>query len=131
MRLVYFGLATGVVMAGLLLRLMPVGLPYPVVKWGGSVLWAAMVYLLVAAVWPDWQVLTTASVAGAIAGVVELSRLYHAAWLDAFRISLAGMLLLGRVFDGWHFLAYWGTIALVAAADRKSRDWKLMRARLG
>jgi hypothetical protein len=30
----------------------------------------------------------------------------HAPWLDAFRLTMAGALLLGRIFSLWDMLAY-------------------------
>jgi hypothetical protein len=56
-------------------------------------------------------------IASIVAGLVELSRLYHTAALDAFRLSMAGALLLGRVFTVWHFAVYWVVIALTAWLD--------------
>jgi hypothetical protein len=40
-----------------------------------------------------------------IAICVELFRLVHAPWLDEFRLTLPGALLLGRVFSAWNVLA--------------------------
>lgn len=110
-------LALAVIAVGLALRLIPVGIPIWVVKWGGSVLWAAMVYLLLAASLPWRGPLVVATIAGMVAAVVELSRLYHSPGLDAFRLTRAGALLLGRVFSWWHFVAYGAAIGLVAALD--------------
>lgn len=116
------GFAAAILAAGLVLRLVPMGLPHPLVKWGGSLLWAAMVYWLVAALMPHARVAAAASVAGTIACLVELSRLYHSPGLDAFRLTRAGILLLGRVFSPWHFPAYWAAIAVAAGFD-----WALLR----
>ena len=58
-----------------------------------------------------------AAISAAVAGLVELSRLYHSPGLDAFRLTPAGILLLGRVFDPWHFAVYWAAIALTCLAD--------------
>jgi hypothetical protein len=49
---------------------------------------------------------------------VELFRLVHAPWLDAFRLTTAGALLLGRVFSPWDVLAYGVGIALGMLLDR-------------
>jgi hypothetical protein len=49
---------------------------------------------------------------------VELFRLVHAPWLDAFRLTLAGALLLGRIFSPWNVLAYGVGIALAMLLDR-------------
>jgi len=116
------GFAAAIIVAGLVLRLVPMGLPHPLVKWGGSLLWAAMVYWLVAALMPRARVAVAASVAGTIAGLVELSRLYHSPGLDAFRLTRAGILLLGRVFSPWHFPVYGAAIAVAAGVD-----WALLR----
>jgi hypothetical protein len=110
------------ILAGLGLRLLPLGPPFPLAKWGGSVLWAAMVYWLVAALLPNLRAITAAAVAGVVAGTVEMVRLYHSPGLDAFRLTLAGKLLLGRVFSPWHPVVYWATITLAAALD-----WTLLR----
>jgi hypothetical protein len=37
---------------------------------------------------------------------VELFKLYHTPALDAFRLTLPGKLLLGRVFSLWDLIAY-------------------------
>jgi Protein of unknown function (DUF2809) len=114
---VYLCLALAVIAAGLGLRLVPVGLPAAVVKWGGSVLWAWMVYCLVAALLWRRGPLAIGSVAILIATAVELSRLYRAPGLDAFRLTMAGKLLLGKVFEPWHFVVYAAAIAAAALAD--------------
>jgi Protein of unknown function (DUF2809) len=49
---------------------------------------------------------------------VELSRLVHYPWLDAFRLTLPGALLLGRVFSVWDMLAYGVGIGLGVWLDR-------------
>lgn len=102
-------LAAGlVVMArGLVWRLVPLGLPGFALKYGGAVLWGAMVLLLVGAVFGEsrrWWV--TPLAAAVIALGSELFRLYHAPALDAFRMTLAGALLLGRIFSPWNLVAY-------------------------
>lgn len=116
--LVYASLALGTIAAGLVLRLAPTGLPYGVVKWGGSALWAGMVYLILAGLLPSREPRTIAPVAAIVAALVELVRLYHAPGLDAFRATPAGILLLGRVFSLWHFVVYWAVIALAAIVDQ-------------
>lgn len=116
--LFYFAAAAIVIAAGLILRLVPLGLSGFAVKYGGSVLWAGMVYLLLAGLLRDRSALTVALAASGVAGLVELLRLWHFPALDAFRLTRAGILLLGRVFSFWHFPIYWTTIALTAAADK-------------
>ena len=88
------------------------------VKYGGSALWAAMVYWLVAGAAPGWRASRMGVTAAMVAAGVEGSKLVHAPGLDAFRLTLAGRLLLGRVFSGWDLLVYGVTILLVVSADR-------------
>ncbi|MGV7215529.1 ribosomal maturation YjgA family protein [Bradyrhizobium sp. UFLA05-112] len=101
-------LALVVIACGLSLRWygFPLGLPAFIVKYGGSLLWATMVFFLVGAVLPHLTRTQIAAIAAAIAVLVELSRLVHTPWLDAFRLTTAGALLLGRIFSPWNILAY-------------------------
>ena len=107
-----------VIAAGLSLRLLPLGLPGPVTKWGGSVLWGAMVYGLVGLVLPVPRRRILA-LAAAIAVAVEFFRLVHMPALDAFRLTLAGKLLLGRVFSLWNLVAYAVGIGSAGLLDRR------------
>ena len=104
--------------AGLALRLLPLGLPFWATKWGGSVLWGAMVYGLVGLVLPvpRWRIL---ALAAGIAVAVELFRLVHTPGLDAFRLTLAGKLLIGRVFSPLNLVAYAAGIGAAGLLDRR------------
>ncbi len=94
------------------------GLPPAFVKYGGSVLWGAMVFFLVAIVASHLSRRSIALIAAAIAVAVELFRLVHTPALDAFRLTLAGALLLGRIFSLWDILAYGAGIMLAMGLDR-------------
>jgi hypothetical protein len=102
---------------GLAWRLAPLGLPAFPLKYGGSILWSAMVYFLVRAAVPGAVVRHLALFAGLIALMVECVRLIHAPWLDAFRMTLVGALLLGRIFSLWNLLAYAIGILCAALSD--------------
>src|SRR4030081_1666028 len=82
------------------------GLPSSVVKYGGSVLWGTMVFFLVAIAASSLSPGSIALISVSIAVSVELFRLVHAPSLDAFRLTTAGALLLGRIFSPWNMLAY-------------------------
>ncbi|OPY96716.1 hypothetical protein A5906_01350 [Bradyrhizobium sacchari] len=109
-----------VIACGLSLRWygFPLGLPAFVVKYGGSLLWATMVFLLVGVLLPRLTRMQIAAIAMAIAVVVEFSRLVHTPWLDAFRLTTTGALLLGRIFSLWNLMAYAVGIALAVWLDR-------------
>ena len=106
-RLAHVLAAAAVAACGLAWRMAPLGLPTFWLKYGGSVLWGAIVLLLVAACArrsaPAWE---SAGLALVIASASELFRLVHAPALDAFRLTLPGALLLGRVYNPWNILAY-------------------------
>ncbi|WP_079542858.1 DUF2809 domain-containing protein [Bradyrhizobium lablabi] len=105
----------GLALRGLGLRL---GLPALFVKYGGSVLWGTMVFFLVAIAGPNLSRQRIALISAVIAICVELFRLVHSPWLDAFRLTLAGALLLGRIFSPWDMLAYGVGIVLGMLLDR-------------
>ena len=113
------GLCLLVMMAGLALRLQGSGLGLPAfaVKYGGSILWGTMVFFLVAMSVSNLSRPRIALVAALIAVGVELFRLVHTPALDAFRLTLAGALLLGRIFSPWDIIADGVGILLGALVD--------------
>ncbi|KTR04304.1 hypothetical protein NS365_15620 [Aureimonas ureilytica] len=117
-RLALLGAAALVILAGLSLRAggYRLGLSFFAVKYGGSLLWGSMVYFLIAAFLPRRG--RVAGLALALAVAVEFSRLVHTPAFDAFRLTTAGALLLGRVFSLWNILAYAIGIGLAALLDR-------------
>jgi hypothetical protein len=80
-----------------------------------------MVYLLVVLIAARSRPAAIAVTALFMAISVELFRLYHTPWLDAFRLTTAGALLLGRVFSLWNMLAYAIGIAAACAFDPARR----------
>lgn len=92
-------------------------LPFIVVKYGGAILWGSMVYFLLASIVVTAKPSKIAVAAVLIAICVEVFRLVHMPWLDAFRLTTAGALLLGRVFSLWNILAYAAGIGAALALD--------------
>jgi hypothetical protein len=113
----YVALGVVTLGSGLLVRFASLGLPWFVVKYGGSMMWALMVYWVLAFLWPQTRPGWLALAAGVIAVLVELQRLYHSPGLDAFRHSLAGILLLGNFFSVRDIVAYWVAIGVGALVD--------------
>jgi hypothetical protein len=113
-----------IVVSGLALRGFgfSLGLSAFVVKYGGSLLWAAMVFFLVAMVAPRSPRLSVVLISAVIAVGVELFRLVHAPWLDTFRLTLPGALVLGRIFSLWNILAYGAGIIFAVGLDRIAVD---------
>jgi len=113
-------LCFSIIVCGLALRRfgLGVGLPASIVKYGGSVLWGTMVFFFVGLVASKLPRRSIALIAILIAIGVELFRLVHAPWLDEFRLTLPGALLLGRVFSPWNMLAYGAGIVSGMGLDR-------------
>jgi hypothetical protein len=83
-------LCLAIIISGLALRRFGLGLGWPAtfVKYGGSILWGAMMLFLVAMAVPRSSRRNVALISAVIAVCVELFRLVHAPWLDAFRLTL-------------------------------------------
>ena len=92
-------------------------------KYGGSTIWAAMVFWLVAGARPRWRAVQAGFCAFAIAAAVELFKLVpgSASGLDAFRTTLAGRLLLGKYFSTWDLVVYGVAIAAVSFGESRSK----------
>lgn len=74
----------------------------------GDALWAALVYLLLVLVFPRLRPVWALCSATAIAGIVEVSQLWHVSWLDTLRRTTLGALAVGGTFsigDLWCYLA--------------------------
>jgi beta-N-acetylhexosaminidase len=121
LRLLYGSVLILVILAGLTLRHPGLGLPWPLAKYGGSVLWGAMIFFIIAVLAPQADLSRRVGAAALVVVLVECIRLYHAPWLDTFRATTAGALLLGRYFSLWDIAAYWMGIALSTFGDRATR----------
>ncbi|WP_269456846.1 DUF2809 domain-containing protein [Terriglobus roseus] len=80
---------------------------------------AVAVYWLIAMLLPRLRPASLAIIASAIALITEFSRLVPEPHIDAFRLTLAGRLLLGRYFAWPNILAYLIAIAITATADSR------------
>ena len=84
---------------GLLCRFVPLGLPYVIVKYGGSFLWAAAIYWCIALIAAGQHPSTIAAMAAVSSVAVEFIKRIQSPGLDTFRGTVAGKLLLGRHFS--------------------------------
>ena len=117
-------LCLSIIVCGLALRKfgLGLGLPSVLVKYGGSMLWGTMVFFLVAIAAPGQSHRRVALISASLAICVELFRLVHTPWLDDFRLTTWGALLLGRVYSPWNMLAYGVGIMLGMILDRLARS---------
>jgi hypothetical protein len=102
---------------GLAVRFLPLHLPWFLYKYLGSTLWAVALYWFLAAILPKLRPRTIAALAILIAAMLEFSRLIPIAPIDAFRLTFAGKILLGRYFSIKNIVAYILAIALTAMLD--------------
>lgn len=104
--------------AGLLARAPVLGLPPLIAKYSGSAIWGAMVYFAVASLIPAQPLLRRTAITALIAIATEFSQLVHVGWLDAFRRTTLGVLLIGRFFSWWDIVCYLAGIAVASGIDR-------------
>jgi hypothetical protein len=102
---------------GLAVRLLPLHLPWFLYKYLGSALWAVALYWFLAALLPQLRSRAIATIAILIATLLELSRLVPIDPIDAFRLTFAGKILLGRYFSIKNIIAYALAIAFTTALD--------------
>jgi len=115
------GLVVSTMALGITVRFAHADLPIGVSKYGGSALWAILVYWLVSAIVAGPRIVTPAAATAVLTAGVEAFKLFHAQGLDAFRLTLAGKLFLGRVFSVWDIGVYWLAIAAAAWIDNSIR----------
>ncbi len=115
--LIYLPLIGLIIVLGLAARLIPQYLPSWYVSYAGDFLWAMLVFFLYALVL-RCSTKTCLWVALLTAYLIEISQLFHPAWLDALRsIRLFG-LILGFGFLWSDVLAYTLGIFLAAGLDQ-------------
>lgn len=120
-RLLAAFLLIATVSAGIAWRFAPLHLPFFAWKYGGSMLWAAAVYWMLATLMPRVAVRTHALIASLFSIAVEFSRLMDWAPLNHFRPTLAGRLILGAIFSPKNIVAYLLAIAITALCDKQLR----------
>ena len=103
---------------GLLCRFVPIGLPQVIVKYGGSFLWAAMVYWLIAFLFARLPSDMIGLIALFISAGVEFLKRIQAPALDSFRNTFAGKVLLGRYFSYTDIAVYWFAVVCAVWIDR-------------
>jgi hypothetical protein len=74
-------------------------------------------YWLLAILLPRTDPTRLGVLATVVAATVEFSRLWHTGPTDAFRLTTAGKILLGRIFSVENIVAYTFAIVLTACVD--------------
>ncbi len=120
-RPVYLMLALITVGLGLTSRKFANHLPAILHKNAGDILWATMVFFLVALLLPTLSTLRVAVITGAFSLAIECLKLAKIGWLVAFRNHPIGHLIFGSVFSYTNLLCYAVGILLGAATE-----WRIL-----
>ena len=126
-RVVYVFSAIVVLFAGLASRRYRTHLPSYVGEYGGDVLWALMLFLIVSFVLAGRPLVQRCIISLILAFAVEVSQLYHAPWIDGIRSTTLGGLVLGFGFLWSDLVCYLVGIAAGALAELTVRRWRKMR----
>jgi hypothetical protein len=119
-RAIYGAVLCAIIVAGLACRWPMLNLPLAFAKYAGAILWGAMVYFVVSVISPTTAVPVRVMLSAIGAAAIEFSQLLHWQWLDAFRQTIMGALLLGRTFSWWDIVAYWVGILCASVIDAKT-----------
>ncbi len=107
-----------VAVLGLSSRRYPFLFPVALGKYPGDALWALMVFLGWGFVFPKKSTLQLFVYTLAISYCVEFSKFYRAPWLNDFRDSTVGHLLLGSTFWWQNLVAYTIGAVIGVSLDR-------------
>lgn len=116
-RVVYGALALITIAVGLLVHFAGGVIPPVARDVAGDALWAIMITWIVSTIVPSVVPLTRGVIALAICWAVELSQLYHAPMIDAWRATTAGRLVLGSGFDPRDLAAYAAGVVVALFLD--------------
>lgn len=114
-------LLVATIAAGLASRALPTWQPDIVTRYAGDVLWAVMVFWILALVRPQGGTLRLGLAALAIATVIELSQLHRAPWIEALRQTRLGALVLGSGFLWSDLVCYAFGVGLAMLVDTQWR----------
>jgi hypothetical protein len=109
---------------GLFSRSETLALPWSIAKYAGDGLWGLVVFLGSAVLLPTKPTRLIAALAVVFAVGVEISQLFHPAWLDLVRRTTPGALVLGTpdsAFAWADLAAYFAGIAVGVLTDRAIR----------
>jgi hypothetical protein len=105
-RISYLISAIAVAILGLSSRRYSRLLPEFIASYAGDTLWALMVFLGIGMLFPRWSTIRISVTALLFAFTIELSQLYHSAWLDQIRHTRVGGIILGYGFLWTDLICY-------------------------
>jgi len=117
-RWLYAALAGVTIAVGLFVRSPWAELAPVVAKYAGVALYAVMMFWLAGWLLKTCSTRTVAFSAIAFCWAIEFGQLVRTPWLDAFRQTTPGRLVLGSVFSWWDVVASAVGVLLAAASER-------------
>lgn len=106
-----------VIATGLASRKYPGMFPAVLDKYPGDSLWAIMVFLGFAFLWPKAKTPFLATLAIFFSLAIETSQLYQADWINNIRSTTLGHLVLGAAFSWTDILAYAVGVGIISCID--------------
>lgn len=116
-RFLYLILIIITIILGLLSRKVS-GLPHVISTYSGDVLWAMMVFFIIAFIFNKKSTIFIISWVIIFSYSIEISQLYHAPWIDSIRNTTLGALVLGFGFLWSDLFCYTVGIIIGAIIDR-------------
>jgi hypothetical protein len=105
---------------GFVCRFVPIGLPYLIVKYGGSFLWASTVYWFIGYFLARQKPLTLALISLVVTAAIEFLKRVQSSTLENIRNTFFGIIILGRFFSYTDIAVYWLAISCAACIDHGS-----------
>jgi hypothetical protein len=106
LRGVYLLLSIITIVIGLATRKLPHLFPAFISKYGGDTLWALLFFFLFRMVWINKAIWKVAFATYAFAVLIEVSQLYQATWINEWRASFMGQMILGHGFLWGDLICY-------------------------
>ena len=94
------------------------GLPQIISAYSGDILWALMMFLIIAFIFKKKSTIFIISWAIILSFGIEISQLYHAPWIDSIRATTLGGLILGFGFLWSDLICYTVGIVFGAIIDK-------------
>ena len=97
-RIIYLGIAVLTAIIGLSTRKLPHLFPGFVTEYGGDTLWATLFFFLMRIVCIKKKLVIVALLTYGFGVLIEVSQLYQAPWINEWRQTFIGQMLLGHGF---------------------------------
>jgi hypothetical protein len=119
-RLICLAIMLFLIPLGFVCRFVPIGLPYFIVKYGGSFLWASTVYWFIGYFLARQKPLTLALISLVVTAAIEFLKRVQSSTLENIRNTFFGIMILGRYFSYTDIAVYWLAIFCAAWIDRSA-----------